>query len=58
MAQTIEKVIARIFSMSDEVWERHANPLSVWTRYSVLPTLMTSTRHMIARGQLMGKDKR
>ena len=26
--------------MSDEVWERHANPLSVWTRYSVLPILV------------------
>ncbi len=40
MAQTIEKVIAKVFSMSDEVWERHANPLSVWTRYSVLPVLV------------------
>ncbi len=40
MAQTIEKMIARAFSMSDEVWERHANPLSVWTRYSVLPILV------------------
>ncbi len=40
MAQTIEKVIAKVFSMSDEVWERHANPLSVWTRYSALPILV------------------
>jgi len=43
MAQTIEKVIVRIFSMSDEVWERHANPLSVWTRYSVLPILVLAS---------------
>jgi len=40
MAQTIEKVIAKVFSMSDKVWERHANPLSVWTRYSALPILV------------------
>ncbi len=40
MSATIEKVIAKVFSMSDEVWERHANPLSVWTRYSVLPILV------------------
>jgi hypothetical protein len=40
MSVTIEQVIAKVFSMSDEVWERHANPLSVWTRYSVLPILV------------------
>ena len=40
MAQTVEGFIAKAFSMSDAVWERHANPLSVWTRYSVLPILV------------------
>lgn len=40
MPKTLEEVIAKVFSMSDEVWERHANPLSVWTRYSVLPVLV------------------
>ena len=40
MAQTVEECIAKAFSMSDTVWERHANPLSVWTRYSVLPILV------------------
>lgn len=25
--------------MSDEVWDRHANPWSVWTRYLCLPLL-------------------
>jgi hypothetical protein len=40
MARTVEEFIAKAFSMSDAVWERHANPLSVWTRYSVLPILV------------------
>jgi hypothetical protein len=40
MARTVEEFIAKVFSMSDAVWERHANPLSVWTRYSVLPVLV------------------
>ncbi len=40
MARTVEGFIAKVFSMSDAVWERHANPLSVWTRYSVLPVLV------------------
>ena len=42
MPKTLEAVIAKVFSMSDEVWERHANPLSVWTRYSVLPVLVAA----------------
>ncbi len=40
MAWTVEEFIAKVFSMSDKVWEKHANPLSVWTRYSVLPILV------------------
>jgi len=39
MRQTFETKIAKLFSMSDEVWERHSNPWSVWTRFSVLPIL-------------------
>ncbi len=31
--------MANMMSMSDRVWERHANPLSVWTRLPVLPLL-------------------
>ncbi len=27
MARTVEEFIAKVFSMSDAVWERHANPL-------------------------------
>lgn len=30
----------RLMGMSDEVWLRHANPLSVWTRFSCLPVLV------------------
>jgi len=32
--------IAAIFRMSPEVWERHANPWSVWTRVATLPVLV------------------
>ncbi|WP_102794988.1 DUF6653 family protein [Bowmanella denitrificans] len=34
---TLERKLAKIFMLDDDGWERHANPLSVWTRYSVLP---------------------
>ena len=40
MQQTLESRIAGLFSMSDETWERHANPWSVWTRFTVLPILV------------------
>ena len=32
--------VARLFGLSGESWMRHANPASVWTRFSVLPLLM------------------
>jgi hypothetical protein len=35
----LERRIARIFGLEGESWMRHANPLSVWTRFSVLPLL-------------------
>ena len=34
--------IASWYRMSDEVWARHANPWSVWTRYSTIPILFLS----------------
>ena len=37
---TIEKSIAKLFRLTDENWMKHANPWSVWTRYSVLPIIV------------------
>jgi len=34
---TTERKIANFFRLNDETWMRHANPWSVWTRYTVLP---------------------
>lgn len=36
---TFEKRLANFFKLDDESWLRHANPWSVYTRYSVLPLL-------------------
>ena len=37
---TFFQQIAETFHMTDAVWERHANPWSVWTRYAGLPLLI------------------
>ena len=37
---TFFQQIAETFHMTDAVWERHANPWSVWTRYAGLPLLV------------------
>ncbi len=37
---TLERKIARAFNLTDENWMKHANPWSVWTRYSVLPIII------------------
>ncbi|MGX9788482.1 DUF6653 family protein [Mycobacterium sp. MMS18-G62] len=29
--------VASAFGMSDEAWQRHANPWSVWTRFAAIP---------------------
>ena len=42
MQKTLESRIARLFSMSDETWEKHANPWSVWTRFTALPALVVA----------------
>ena len=34
--------IADFFQMTDEVWESHANPWSVWTRYFSFPLLIVA----------------
>ncbi|WP_071516031.1 DUF6653 family protein [Geitlerinema sp. PCC 9228] len=38
----LEKRIANIFRMSDEVWQRHAHPGSVWSRTAALPLLVVA----------------
>lgn len=36
----VEKQIASLFRLTEENWMKHANPWSVWTRYSVLPVII------------------
>jgi len=37
---TLERKVAKVFRLTDENWMKHANPWSVWTRYSVLPFIV------------------
>ena len=37
---TLERKIANLFNLTDKNWMKHANPWSVWTRYSVLPIIV------------------
>jgi len=37
---TLERQISKIFNLTDDNWMKHANPWSVWTRYSVLPVIV------------------
>ncbi len=39
---TLERKIASAFKLDDKNWMKHANPVSVWTRYSVLPIIVLS----------------
>jgi hypothetical protein len=41
-AATSEQRVAKLFGLSGDSWERHANPISVWTRFAVLPMLALS----------------
>jgi hypothetical protein len=36
---TTDTKLARLFGLRGEAWMRHANPVSVWTRFAVLPLL-------------------
>ncbi len=36
----LEKRIAQMFNLKGDNWLKHANPLSVWTRFSTLPLLV------------------
>ena len=37
---SLEKQIARIFSLKGDNWMKHANPWSIWTRFATLPFLV------------------
>ena len=39
---TSEQRVAKMFGLEGEKWTRHANPVSVWTRFAVLPLLALS----------------
>jgi hypothetical protein len=39
---TSETRVAKLFGLEGEGWERHANPISVWTRFAVPPLLALS----------------
>ena len=39
---TADTKLARLFGLQGDSWMRHANPLSVWTRFAVLPLLAVS----------------
>ncbi len=41
-APTTEARVARLFGLEGERWMRHANPISVWTRFSVVSLLALS----------------
>jgi hypothetical protein len=39
---TGEHRVAKLFGLEGEKWMRHSNPISVWTRFAVLPLLVVS----------------
>ena len=39
---TLERKLSGLFRLTDENWMKHANPWSVWTRYSVLPIIIVA----------------
>lgn len=40
MEMSFDKKVAKAFDLNKTGWERHANPWSVWTRFTVLPVLV------------------
>jgi len=42
--------ITRNFGMTDEVWRRHANPWSVWTRFAAIPALILAIWSRVTLG--------
>lgn len=42
MNNTLESKIAKLFSMSDETWGKHAAPWLVWTRFTILSLIVAA----------------
>jgi hypothetical protein len=40
--QTSEQRVAKAFGLEGDSWMRHANAMSVWTRFAVLPLIVVS----------------
>lgn len=38
----VANAVTRAFRMNDEVWRRHANPWSVWTRFAAIPLMLAA----------------
>jgi len=38
----IERAMAKVFGLDEERWLRHANPISVYSRYTILPFIIIS----------------
>ena len=54
-AVTSDARLARLFGLRGETWLRHANPVSVWVRFAVLPLIVLSiwSRRWIGRWSLL-----
>ncbi|SDY36775.1 hypothetical protein SAMN05660209_02719 [Geodermatophilus africanus] len=54
-AVTSDARLARLFGLRDDAWLRHANPVSVWVRFAVLPLILLSvwSRRWIGRRSLL-----
>jgi hypothetical protein len=54
-ASDLGKKIPRLFGLEGDRWMRHSNPVSVWTRFAVLPMLIGSiwSRKWIGRRALI-----
>ena len=39
---TFDAKLAKVFGLKGEMWLRHANPISAYTRFAVLPLLAIS----------------
>lgn len=41
-SQTFWRQIAKAFGLRGQEWQKHANPMSVWTRFTVLPLFIAA----------------